>query len=286
MPELPEVETVRRGLAAVLEGRRLVRIEQRRADLRIPFPEGFAARLEGRTVRRVDRRAKYILARLDDGNVWLIHLGISGRMVIVKQAAARDSGVAPPGPHDHVIVETDEGVVIHFHDARRFGLMTLCAQTELAAHPLFRRLGPEPLGDGFDGKALALALEGKKTPIKSALLDQRVVAGLGNIYACESLFYAGISPRRQARTVKGARAERLARAIRRVLGAAIAAGGSSLRDHVRPSGELGYFQHRFAVYGREGEPCPGCDCDAARTGGIKRITQGGRSSFYCGKRQR
>lgn len=286
MPELPEVETVRRGLAAVLEGRRLVRIEQRRAALRIPFPEGFAARLAGRTVRRVDRRAKYILAGLDDGNVWLIHLGISGRMVIVRRAAARGDGVAPPGPHDHVIVETDEGVVIHFHDARRFGLMTLCARTELAAHPLLWGLGPEPLDEGFDGKVLALSLEGKKTPIKPALLDQRVVAGLGNIYACESLFYAGISPRRQARTVKGARAERLARAIRRVLGAAIAAGGSSLRDHVRPSGELGYFQHRFAVYGREGEPCPGCDCGAATTGGIKRITQSGRSTFYCAKRQR
>ncbi len=286
MPELPEVETVRRGLAAVLEGRRLVRIEQRRADLRIPFPEGFAARLEGRTVRRVERRAKYILAGLDDGNVWLIHLGISGRMVIVRPAAARENGAAPPGPHDHVIIETDEGVVIRFHDARRFGLMTLCAETELADHRLFRGLGPEPLGDGFDGDALALALKGKNTPIKLALLDQRVVAGLGNIYVCESLFHAGLSPRRQAHTVKGARADRLARVIRRVLREAIAAGGASLRDYVRPTGELGTFQHRFAVYGREGAPCPGCDCDAARTGGIKRITQGGRSSFYCGKRQR
>lgn len=281
MPELPEVETVRRGLAAVLEGRRLVRIEQRRADLRIPLPENFARRLQGRTVVRMDRRGKYMLARLDDGNVLLIHLGMSGRMMI-----GGANGASPPGRHDHVIIETDEGKAIRFHDARRFGLMTICPQSAVAAHPLLKDLGPEPLGNEFNGPALAAALAGKRTPIKSALLDQRVVAGMGNIYASESLFHAGISPRRQAYTVKGARAERLASAIRRVLDAAIASGGSSLRDHVRPDGELGYFQHDFAVYGRAGEPCPGCDCDLARTGGIRRINIGGRSTFYCAKRQR
>ena len=281
MPELPEVETVRRGLATVLEGRRLVRVEQRRADLRIPLPANFARRLEGRTVVRMERRAKYILARLDDGNVWLIHLGMSGRMVIDA-----GSGASPPGPHDHVIIETDEGKTIRYHDARRFGLMTLCPQSGLASHPLLKDLGPEPLGNEFNGPVLASALEGKRTPIKSALLDQKVVAGMGNIYASESLFHAGISPRRQAYTVKGARAERLVAAIRRVLSEAIAAGGSSLRDHVRPDGELGYFQHSFAVYRRTGEPCPGCDCDVARTGGVRRITQSGRSTFYCAKRQR
>ncbi|MEE9194574.1 MAG: bifunctional DNA-formamidopyrimidine glycosylase/DNA-(apurinic or apyrimidinic site) lyase [Alphaproteobacteria bacterium] len=288
MPELPEVETVRRGLAPVLEGRCLRRVEQRRKDLRVPFPENFAARLQGCRVDRLDRRGKYLLARLDDGNVWVIHLGMSGRMVIDPPAMA--DGAAAPGRHDHVIIETDQGRRIRFNDARRFGLMMLMPESEIASHPLFRDLGPEPLGNDFNGVTLAAALRGKKTPIKSALLDQHVVAGLGNIYVCESLYHAGIAPHRQAHRVavaaKGALAENLARAIRQVLNDAIAAGGASLRDHVQPSGELGYFQHLFAVYGREGKPCPGCDCDVKRNGGIKRIVQSGRSTFYCAQRQR
>ncbi len=273
MPELPEVETVCRGLAACLEGRRLVSVRQRRADLRFPLPRRFAARLTGRRVSRIGRRGKYILVYLDDGNVLLCHLGMSGRMLVGDGAIE---------PHDHVIVETDDGTTVRFNDARRFGAMDLVAAASLDRHKLLRGLGPEPLGPGFDGPLLARRLEGKRTAIKSALLDQRVVAGLGNIYACEALFRAGLSPRRLARSVQGERAKRLAAAIRRVLGAAIAAGGSSMRDYVRPDGELGYFQHQWAVYDREGERCPGCTCRA----GIRRIVQSGRSTYYCSLRQR
>ncbi|MFQ5775790.1 MAG: bifunctional DNA-formamidopyrimidine glycosylase/DNA-(apurinic or apyrimidinic site) lyase [Kiloniellaceae bacterium] len=280
MPELPEVETIVRGLRPRLEGRRLVRVASRRADLRFPLPEGFAARLRGRRVRRVARRAKYILVHLDDGQVLLCHLGMSGRMVVTNGSAG------PPGPHDHVILTTDRGDEVRFHDPRRFGVMDLAEETNLAAHRLLRDLGPEPLGHDFGGPALARRLAGKRTSIKAALMDQRVVAGLGNIYACESLFFAGLSPRRMARTVQGGRAGRLARAVREVLTRAIEAGGSSLRDYVQASGELGYFQHEWAVYGREGEPCPGCTCARARTGGIRRIVQASRATFYCGARQR
>ncbi len=284
MPELPEVETVVRGLRPHLEGRRLIRVEQRRAGLRFPFPENFAQRLEGRRVVRIGRRAKYILMHLDDGQVLLCHLGMSGRMTI--SAAADDGAGAPPGKHDHVILTTDEGRELRFNDARRFGFMDLVPETALASHPLLAGLGPEPLGNDFNGPELARRLAGKRTPIKAALLDQRVVAGLGNIYVCESLFFAGLSPRRQAYTVQGGRAERLVHAVREVLRRAIAGGGSSLRDYVQASGELGYFQHSWAVYGREGTPCPGCDCDSAATGGVRRMVQSGRSTFYCAVRQR
>jgi formamidopyrimidine-DNA glycosylase len=280
MPELPEVETIRRGLALRLEGRRLARVEQRRPDLRRALPPDLPARLTGRRVARLDRRAKYLLVHLEDGPVLLLHLGMSGRMVI----GGRDA--AAPDRHDHFILETDDGAVIRFNDARRFGHIDLIEPGGLDAHPLLSGLGPEPLGNEFSGPVLAAALRSKATPIKAALLDQRVVAGLGNIYVSESLFWAGISPRRLARTVQGERAERLAAAIRKVLREAIAAGGSTLRDYVQASGELGYFQHRFAVYDREGRPCPGCDCDAAKTGGIRRIVQAGRSTFYCPRRQR
>ncbi|MFO1060193.1 MAG: bifunctional DNA-formamidopyrimidine glycosylase/DNA-(apurinic or apyrimidinic site) lyase [Dongiaceae bacterium] len=280
MPELPEVETIRRGLALRLEGRRLAHVEQRRPDLRRALPPDLPARLTGRRVARLDRRAKYLLIHLEDGPVLMLHLGMSGRMVI----GGRDDG--PPDRHDHFILETDDGAVIRFNDARRFGHIDLIEPGGLDSHPLLRGLGPEPLGNAFSGPVLADALRGKATPIKAALLDQRVVAGLGNIYVSESLFWAGISPRRLARTVQGERAERLAAAIRKVLREAIAAGGSTLRDYVQASGELGYFQHRFAVYDREGRPCPGCDCDAAQTGGIRRIAQAGRSTFYCPRRQR
>lgn len=276
MPELPEVETIRRGLAAKLEGRRLARVELRRPDLRIPFPPDFVARLEGRRVEHVGRRAKYLLFHLDDGTVLIAHLGMSGRMLVTPAPAPQ------AGPHDHVLIETDDGTAVTYQDHRRFGLMTLCDETGLEAHPLLRDLGPEPLGNDFNGPGLSAALAGRRTPIKAALLDQRIVAGIGNIYACEALYRARISPRRLARSVAGARAERLAVAVRAVLQDAIAAGGSSLRDYVQADGELGYFQHAWAVYGREGEPCPDCACGGA----VRRIAQGGRSTFYCPARQR
>ena len=288
MPELPEVETVVRGLRPYLEGRRLTRVELRRAGLRLPFPENFAQRLQGRRVTRIGRRAKYILMHLDDGQVLLCHLGMSGRMTVSAAAGdgAGDGAGAPPGKHDHVILTTDQGCEVRFNDARRFGLMDLVSEAGLATHPLLAGLGPEPLGNDFNGPELARRLAGKRSPIKAALLDQRVVAGLGNIYVCESLFFAGLSPRRKAYTVQGGRAERLVHAVRDVLGRAIAAGGSSLRDYVQASGELGYFQHSWAVYGREGARCPGCDCDPATTGGVRRIVQSNRSTFYCAVRQR
>jgi formamidopyrimidine-DNA glycosylase len=280
MPELPEVETVCRGLAAKLEGRALVRVVQRRPDLRYPLPERLSERLTGRRVERLERRAKYILIHLDDGMTVLIHLGMSGRMTF---------GPAPAGPptaHDHIILETDDGTVVTFNDARRFGMLDLVSRNALDVHPALAGLGPEPLGPDFTPGSLSRALAGRASPIKIALLDQRVVAGLGNIYVSEALFHAGISPRRQAASVAGRRAERLVPAIRDVLTAAIAAGGSSLRDYVQASGELGYFQHSWAVYDREGQACPGCSCDVAATGGIRRIVQSNRSTFFCPRKQR
>jgi formamidopyrimidine-DNA glycosylase len=281
MPELPEVETVRRGLARCLEGHVLARVEQRRPDLRAALPERFAERLTGRRVEAVRRRAKYLLLGLDDGSTLIIHLGMSGRLLVASGRRAE-----PSRPHDHVILETDDGVVVRFNDARRFGLMALAQAGKIDSHPLIADLGPEPLGDQFDEAALSAALARRRTSIKAALLDQRVVAGLGNIYVSEALFHAGISPRRTAASVAGARAGRLVPAIRRVLNDAIAAGGSTLRDYVQSSGELGRFQHRFAVYDRAGQACPGCTCEVGRTGGIRRILQSGRSTFYCPRRQR
>ena len=280
MPELPEVETVRRGLALKLEGRRLVRVVQNRPDLRRPLPRGFVRRLEGRRVVQVGRRAKYLLVDLDDGSVLIAHLGMLGRIVLSPREQAMSER------HDHVIMETDEGWVVRFNDARRFGLLDLVSRRRLARHPLIRDLGPEPLDPAFDGYKLSVALAGRTTSIKAALLDQRVVAGLGNIYVSESLYRAGISPRRRAGTVQGSRATRLADAIRTVLNEAIDAGGSSLRDYVQVSGELGYFQQLWAVYDREGLGCPDCDCDPKLSGGIRRIQQAGRSTFYCARRQR
>ena len=280
MPELPEVETIARGLAATLEGRRIAKIHQTRDDLRVPFPEHLAKRLTGRRIIHIGRRAKYLLLTLDDGQVLIIHLGMSGRFMI------RHDPSAPLLKHDHLVIATEDGTSYALNDPRRFGLVALADGGTLAAHKLFKDLGPEPLGNAFDGPMLAAALKGRRTPIKSALLDQRIVAGLGNIYVCEALFWAEVSPRRLAATVQGARAERIVRAVRRVLGEAIAAGGSTLRDFKHHDGELGYFQHRFAVYDREGKPCPDCRCDVAETGGINRIVQAGRSTFYCPRRQR
>jgi len=245
MPELPEVETVCRGLAGVLEGRRLAKVELRRKDLRIPFPKGLVAAVTGQRIERIYRRAKYVMLHLGSNDVLIAHLGMAGRMTIIKE----DAG--PPGPHDHVIFTTDDGTVVRFNDPRRFGLMTLAPAKDLDTHKLFRHLGPDAMSD----------------------------------YACESLFRAGISPKRKAGSVAGKRAEALVPVIKQVLAEAIAAGGSSLRDHVQPSGELGYFQKAWQVYGREGESC-GCGSNSAPVGHtVKRIVQGGRSTFFCTHRQ-
>jgi formamidopyrimidine-DNA glycosylase len=280
MPELPEVETIRRGLAPVLEGRVLARVEQRRPDLRIPFPPRFAERLTGRRVVALGRRAKYLLFHLDDGAVLIGHLGMSGRMVV--------SHGEPPvlGRHDHAVFLTDAGATVVFQDPRRFGLMDLTDEATLPAHPLFAKLGPEPLGDAFDGPALAARLAARSGPVKVVLLDQTVVAGLGNIYVSESLHAAGIHPARPANAVTGAEARKLAAAIKDVLERAIAAGGSTLRDYVGADGELGYFQHSFTVYGREGEPCPRCAAAKRGETGIVRIVQGGRATYFCPRHQR
>lgn len=276
MPELPEVETVRRGLSARVLDKPIAAVEVRRRDLRLPIPADLAERLKGRRIRAVSRRAKYLRAHLDDGRVVIIHLGMSGRLVLHDHAPNSHE------PHEHVRVAFADGTTMAYADHRRFGLITLCDEKSLEGHTLFAKLGPEPLDDSFDARALVARLAGKATPLKAALLDQQVVAGLGNIYVCEALFQAGLSPRRLARTVGLARATPLVAAIKDVLARAIAAGGSSLRDYVQASGELGYFQHGFAVYDREGERCPGCDC----RGGVRRIVQANRSTFYCAKRQR
>jgi len=276
MPELPEVETVRRGLAPVLEGCRLERVVLNRQNLRFPFPEGFGQALTGKRVEKIDRRAKFLLIRLEDETVLIVHLGMSGSFRIYD---------GPPpdiDPHDHVVFLTSEGIEIRYHDPRRFGFMDICRGTALDDHPMLKNLGPEPVNPGIDGTVLGQRLKGRAAPIKAALLDQKTVAGIGNIYACEALFAAGISPRRKAGTVQGRRADRLAQAIESVLEHAIQAGGSSLRDHRQPSGELGYFQHNFQVYGRTGDPCPRCGGDAV----IQQMTQSGRSTFFCSRCQR
>jgi formamidopyrimidine-DNA glycosylase len=279
MPELPEVETVRRGLVPKLVGRRIVRLVQRRRDLRVPLPAKFAQRVEGRTVLAIDRRAKYLLLRLDDGNTLIAHLGMSGRMTLHDAESAAEH---PFERHDHVVFDTDQGWQVRFNDARRFGLMLLAADEAVPKHKLFRGLGPEPLDETFDGAALASRLKGRKTPIKAALLDQKTLVGVGNIYACEALFLAGISPRRSAHTVQGERADRLVAAIKHVLLRSIDDGGSTLRDHIQPGGELGYFQTRFNVYDRAGAPCPTRTCGKI----VKRLVQSGRSTFYCAHCQR
>ncbi|CAN5687340.1 bifunctional DNA-formamidopyrimidine glycosylase/DNA-(apurinic or apyrimidinic site) lyase [soil metagenome] len=279
MPELPEVETVRRGLIPKLVGRRIVRLVQRRRDLRVALPAKFAERVEGRTILAIDRRAKYLLLRLDDGNTLIIHLGMSGRMTLHDAASAVEH---PFQRHDHVVLETDEGWQVRFNDARRFGLMLLVASDAVAKHKLFKGLGPEPLDEAFDGATLAARLKGRKTPIKAALLDQKTLVGVGNIYACEALFLAGISPRRSAHTIQGERAGRLVGCIKQVLLRSIDDGGSTLRDHVQPGGELGYFQTRFNVYDRTGAVCPTPACGKV----VRRLVQAGRSTFYCAGCQR
>jgi formamidopyrimidine-DNA glycosylase len=288
MPELPEVETVRRGLQPVMEGARFVRVEARRPDLRRPLPREFVKRLEGRSVTGLGRRAKYLLADLSSGDVLLMHLGMSGSFRVTEETGDKTPGDfhhprSDDRTHDHIVFHMSSGARISFNDPRRFGLMLLVPRADLADHPLMKEIGPEPLGNAFDAALLAQACRGKKTSLKAALLDQKVVAGLGNIYVCEALHRALLSPKRIASTIAtraGApneRAERLVDAIKAVLGDAIKAGGSSLRDHRRTDGELGYFQHHFRVYDREGAKCvtPGCK------GAVKRIVQGGRSTFFC-----
>ncbi len=279
MPELPEVETVMRGLEAKLAGRVIRRAEVNRAGLRFPFPAGLAMRLTGARVIGFRRRAKYILMRLDGDDSVLIHLGMSGRMLVER--AGRNAAVA----HEHLVLESDDGWRVGFVDPRRFGAVDLVRTAEEDAHRLLADIGPEPLEAGFTADVLSAALWAKRTPIKAALLDQRVVAGLGNIYVCEALFRAGLDPTRLAETVVGRPAAKLVREIKATLTEAIAAGGSTLRDFVQPDGELGYFQHAWKVYGREGEACGQCPgppkCD-----GIARIVQSGRSTFYCPRAQR
>lgn len=291
MPELPEVETVRAGLAPVLEGHAFTHVEIRRGDLRVPFPNDFVRRLTGRNVTKLWRRAKYLMAELDSGETFVIHLGMSGRIAVFADGKEQKLGTfvypaSPPeaglGKHDHVVMRTDAPARIVFTDHRRFGLMTLIDTLKLDEHRLFDGLGIEPLSKAFDAAYLARALKGKKTPIKSALLDQRVIAGLGNIYVCEALYRAHISPRRLAKSVSKDHVAVLVREIKAVLREAIVAGGSSLRDHRRTDGEMGYFQKTFFAYDREGEACRTKRCK----GRIKRIVQAGRSTFYCPSCQR
>jgi len=273
MPELPEVETVRRGLEIAMAGHTLIKVQQRRPDLRRPFPPFFADRLTGRKIVALRRRAKYLTIDLDDGNVLLIHLGMSGRMLVGPISEA------PFDKHDHVVFDTSNGQRVIFNDPRRFGVMDLFEAKD--SHPL-QHIGPEPLGEDFTAKALAARIKDKISPIKVVLLDQSVVAGIGNIYASEALFRAGIAPDRAACDIKKKEIEKLVPAVKQVLEEAIAAGGSSLKDHRQTNGELGYFQHSFKVYDREGLPCPDCRCKE----GIRRMTQGGRSTFYCASKQR
>ncbi|MCC5986707.1 MAG: bifunctional DNA-formamidopyrimidine glycosylase/DNA-(apurinic or apyrimidinic site) lyase [Pararhodobacter sp.] len=287
MPELPEVETVRRGLAPAMEGVRIIRAEIRREGLRWPFPSGLAGRLEGARVDRLRRRSKYLLSDLDTGETMLVHLGMSGRMTVSGLATTHVPGrfhrAHPPvEKHDHVILHMENGARIAFNDARRFGALDLRASTAIDAHPLLAGLGPEPLGNEFGAPYLAARWRGRKAPAKALMMDQRIVAGLGNIYACEALFRARIHPARAGGRIGAARIEALAHAIRAVLLEAIEAGGSSLRDHRQTDGKLGYFQHNFRVYDRQDLPCTTPDCTAT----VRRIVQSGRSSYYCPACQR
>ncbi|MEL7258824.1 MAG: bifunctional DNA-formamidopyrimidine glycosylase/DNA-(apurinic or apyrimidinic site) lyase [Pseudomonadota bacterium] len=283
MPELPEVETVRRGLDPAMTGAKIAKAQVNRPDLRWPFPEHMAERLAGTTVHQLRRRSKYILVDLSSDETLLVHLGMSGRMLVSGDPLGQFVHAHPaPAKHDHVVLDMDNGARVTFNDPRRFGAMDLMPTHDIDTHPLLAKLGPEPLGNSFDESYLLEALKAKNTPIKSALLDQRIVAGLGNIYVCEALYRASISPKKRAGSLSKRRASSLVPIIRQVLADAIEAGGSSLRDFRQADGELGYFQHEFDVYGREGELCNRPDCK----GTIRRIVQSGRSSFYCAQCQR
>jgi len=293
MPELPEVETVRRGLQPAMEGARFVKVLARRPDLRFPLTENFAKRLEGQTVKGLDRRAKYLLAALSSGDVLLMHLGMSGSFRVSRAADENTPGKfhhdrGKAASHDHVVFDMSSGATVTYNDPRRFGFMKIISPDELATEPLLQFIGPEPLGNAFDSAMLAAACKGKKTSVKAALLDQTIVAGLGNIYVCEALHRSHISPKRMASVLASKtgspneRTGKLVDAIKAVLQDAIKQGGSSLRDHRQTDGDLGYFQHHFRVYDREGEKCPTPGCG----GTIRRIVQTGRSTFYCSVCQR
>jgi formamidopyrimidine-DNA glycosylase len=292
MPELPEVETVRRGLEPAMVGARLTRVEQRRPDLRFAFPERFVERLQGQTVTGMGRRAKYLLADLSSGEVLVMHLGMSGRFLVERNGTTRAPGdfqyehaqeTVKERAHDHVVLHLSNGAVVTYNDARRFGFMDLVPRPELDTCRHFDGMGVEPLGNELSGETVARLFRGKRTPLKAALLDQRLIAGLGNIYVCEALFRARLHPEAPAgslATPEGAptdQAHALSAVIRSVLAEAVEAGGSTLRDHAQVDGTLGYFQHRFRVYDREGESCPTPDC----TGVVTRLVQSGRSTFYC-----
>nr|WP_255561613.1 bifunctional DNA-formamidopyrimidine glycosylase/DNA-(apurinic or apyrimidinic site) lyase [Pseudohoeflea sp. DP4N28-3] len=298
---MPEVETVRRGLAPVLEGAQINAVEQRRPDLRFPFPTDFASRLTGRRVLRLGRRAKYLLFTLDDDTVLISHLGMSGSFRILLDSEDDEAGGTMPGAfaqprgksslHDHLVLRIEGPLgpaTITYNDPRRFGFMELTCVDGLDAHPRFASLGVEPTGNELSAPYLAQRLAGKSSPLKTALMDQSIIAGLGNIYVCEALWRAGLSPTAPAKRLvrkagrPTARLETLTATIRAVIHEAIAAGGSSLRDHIRTDGSLGYFQHRFSVYGREGEPCAGAGCNNT----VRRISQAGRSTFYCPRCQK
>ena len=289
MPELPEVETVRRGLVPVMEGATITRAEVRRKDLRFPFPDGFQERLTGRRIESLGRRAKYLLADLDGGEVVIMHLGMSGSFRIetavqgdFHHARSRDAA------HDHVVFHLSSGATVTYNDPRRFGFMLLSGRAALADHPLFAHLGVEPTGNALSAAYLAERFRDKQAPLKAALLDQSIIAGLGNIYVCEALFRAGLAPTRKAGSLvtkagaATARLERLVPVIHEVIAEALEAGGSTLRDHAQPSGELGYFQHRFQIYDREGEACVTAGCRST----VRRMVQSNRSTFYCPTCQR
>ncbi len=281
MPELPEVETVRRGLAPVMEGRRVLNLVANRPDLRFPLPDRFSHRVTGQTILRLGRQAKFLRADLSGGETLIMHLGMSGRFAVEGRTLdifVHDTGRDPA--HDHVVFAMQGGVTITYNDPRRFGFMEVWPTSGMADYPRLRSLGPEPLSNAFHADYLARALAGRQTPVKAALLDQKIVAGLGNIYVCEALFRAGISPRRRAASIGPVRAGRLASAINAVIAEAIEAGGSSLRDFSATNGALGYFQHSFRVYDRENSACTACSTP------VSRIIQAGRSTFFCGRCQR
>ena len=276
MPELPEVETVRRGLAPAMEGKRILRVETRRKDLRFPFPENFNQRIEGAKLTRMGRRAKYLVAELSNGEALIMHLGMTGRFTVSgKQPGDFHHKAGESEKHDHVVFAMQGGARVVFNDARRFGFMDLWPAASLDTYAPFAGMGPEPISNAFSGAYLKEAFAGKKTPVKSALLDQNVVAGLGNIYVCEALFRSGISPTKLAGAIRRDKLELLAVEVRKVIEEAIAAGGSTISDYKSTGGELGYFQHSFRIYDREGEPCLACERP------VKRLVQSGRSTFYC-----
>ncbi len=281
MPELPEVETVMRGLLPVMVGNKIRTVKLHRKDLRIPFPLKMQEKLKNIEITALTRRAKYILVHFKDGKILAIHLGMSGRVLIVPPEDKYDLQ-----KHDHMVIGFHDGAKVIYNDPRRFGMIFILNDDELETHKAFAHLGPEPLGNNFSSSYLKETLKNKKTSIKQALLDQRVVVGVGNIYACEALFMAGISPEMIAGDLKGKKAQLLVECIRDVLTRAIEAGGSTLKDFAHADGELGYFQHSFSVYNREKQACQGCNCDIDKTGGVQRITQSGRSTFYCPKKQK